>query len=1057
MVNARVAWIAVALIAACAALAGPCFSQSEDATVSGRITDQTGAVVAGVSVQLQSADRGTTQQTITNGSGIYVFSAIHPGVYHITVRKEGFRQVDYVGLTANVQAHIEQNFKLQVGAFSESITVTADTGAVNTTDASVSTVVDQKFVANMPLNGRSFQNLLTLSPGVIQVPGGFVGSSGEISVNGQRAEANSFSVDGVSANTGTSTTVNLATEGFSGSTPGETVLGTTQSLVSIDALQEFRTTTSTYSAEYGRTPGGQFSFSTRSGTNLWHGSLFDFLRNDAMDANNWFNKCGCLGLPLIPRQAERQNDFGGTLGGPVVIPGIYNGQDKTFFFFSYEGLRLLVPQRLEKFPVPDAAIRQLVPAPLQPFLNAFPIPNGGEDGFNDGLAFYNLGYSAPSSLDAFGIRVDHSIGNKVRIFGRYADTPSSGWSYAFPAFKSTEQINIRSVTAGITALVNPRQANELRINFTQNHANFLGESTNYGGAVPFNIGSLLGPDGRPLSLPNAEVAFFISYGPLGGPNFSIEQGRKDKFQYNLTDTYSWSYHTHQLKFGVDWRRLTTSVVPISTGVVGDFFSEASLLNNSADFAANLPAAVLPIEPVYHNFSAFAQDEWKTSRRLSLSMGLRWDVNPAPGNLKGPPPYTVDQITNLATAKLAPAGTPLWRTDWRGFAPRLGLAYQVHQSQSHEIVVRTGIGIFYDTGNINGSQGFVEGVGFASQVSYSGVPFPLTPAQLVLPPPDIAPPYSAQVVAFDPHLRLPYTLQWNVALEQSLGKEQGLTMTYVGSSGQRLLTTFQSFPNFLGNTNFAPFVALNITQNRANSNYNSLQVKYQRRLSHGFQALASYTWSHSIDDATSNFQLFELVRGSSDFDVRHNFQAAVTYDVPGHYSNRFAASTLQGWGLDTRISARSALPVDILGSFTIDPVTQQLLTYHANVVPGQPVYVYGSQYPGGRNINYNAFVPAPPGVDGNAGRNSARGFDAVQADVALQREFPIHDRLHLQFRAEAFNVLNHPAFAGIYNNVSFGPSFFGYASATLNQSLGGLNSLYQTGGPRSLQMMLRIQF
>jgi hypothetical protein len=1048
-------------------VAGIAVCQTETATISGRVTDPSGAAISAADVRVQNVLTGQEIALRTNSSGLYVAAALQPGTYRIIVSNSGFKQIVKTGIVLNVQDNASINFNMQIGSVSETMTVTAGGFNVNTTDASVSTVVDRRFIESMPLNGRSFQDLLTLVPGTAQVASAGGGITGEVTVNGQRTEANYFTVDGVSANTGTSAGYSGGA-GVAGGVPAETTLGTTQSLVSVDALQEFRTNTSTYSAEYGRTPGGQFSFLTRSGTNDWHGSAYDYFRNDAMDANNWFNKCGCLGLPLTPRLAERQNDFGGTLGGPILIPRLYNGKDRTFFFFSYEGLRLVVPQPLFVTYVPDMTVRQQAPPSLQPFLKAFAAPNGGEDGLNDGLAVYNLAYSAPSSVDSFSIRIDQGFGDKLKIFGRYANTPSSQWTFIPAAFKNSTAINSQSLTVGAASIINSTNALELHFNITQNNSIDNSTSTNYGGATPFDIRTVPGPNGQPFSALSSQLYFALDYG-ASPPSWNVGEARNAQRQYNVTANYSWALGTHRLKFGTDWRRLTTLVNAVSTNEEGFFFSEASVLANSTDFALNSPTILIPVEPVYHNFSAFFEDEWKTTRRLSFSLGIRWDVNPAPGNLRGPLPYNVDQVTDLAAAKLAPTGTPLWKTDWRAFAPRVGVAYQVSQSPGHETVLRTGFGLFYDMGNAQGSEGF-NGVGFSSQVSYSAVPFPLTSAQLALPPPSIAPPYNQTVFGFDPNLKLPYTMQWNSAIEQGLGSGQTLTASYVGAGGRKLLGQFDSFPNQLGNPNFAPspFGVLLLTQNRGSSGYNALQVQYRKNLSQGLQMLASYTWSHSIDNASSNLLLFNLLRGSSDFDIRHNFQAALTYDVPGNYSSPVAVALLQHWGVDARISARSALPVDIIGAQTIDPVTRQFLSYNADVVPSQQIYVRSLQAcpatvgvtnappPGGRLINICAFQAAPPGVEGDAGRNSARGFDAVQANLALRRDFPIHERLHLQFRAEAFNIFNHPIFSSINNQLSYGAEFFGYASATLNRQ-GGQNALYQSGGPRSLQIALRLQF
>ena len=1058
---------AITLIVVFVMAAIHCLAQTDAATISGRVADPTGAVVPGAAVQLQSAERGTFQETTTNSSGIYVFPAVQPGVYHITVRKDGFHQVDYVGLTANTQAHIEQNFRLQLGSVTESVTVRADAVNVNTTDGAVSTVIDHKFVESMPLNGRSFQDLLTLAPGVTLVanPGGSAGSGGELTVNGQRTEANYFTVDGVSATVGTSPGNLGSGAGLAGTVPAETVLGTTQSIVSIDALQEFRASTSTYSAEYGRTPGGQFSFTTRSGTNAWHGTAYDYFRNEALDGNNWF--LDQLGQPKLK---ERQNDFGGTLGGPVLIPGLYNGKDKTFFFFSYEGLRLWTPQGVQTSAVPDPTLRKTAPAPLQPILNAYPLPNAGEDGLNDGLGLYTAAVSFPSSIDNISVRLDHNFGDKFKVFGRYADTPNIASTYGL-AIKNGQRSDYWGVTAGATAVITSRQTNDLRFNITQNNATLSFVSTSLGGATPFDVSSLPGPNGKPFPVQGSTLLVSFSFGPssIFFGTFGVEQSGNAQRQYNVTDTHSWAVGRHNLKFGLDWRRLTTRVVPFGIYEFADFNSEASVLTNSPDFA--LASTARAAEPVYTNFSVFAEDEWKMTPRLSLSLGLRWDINPPPHNAAGLSPYTAGPINNLATIKLAPAGTPLWQTDWLGFAPRIGLAYQVHQTPGHETVVRGGFGEFYDMGTARGP-GF-SGIGFSRLMILTGASFPLTSDQLTLPPPSVTPPYTASITAFDPHLRLPYTLQWNVAMEQMLGSNNALTVSYVGSAARRLLTTFQYFPENLGNPNFAGNVCggcLLITKNGATSDYDALQIQFQRRLSHGLQALASYTWSHSIDEASTNFFLAELERGSSDFDVRHNFQMALTYDVPGSYRNGGLSAVLKHWGLDTRILVNSALPVDLIGSSTIDPVINSFSNYHPDAVPGQPVYLYGSQYPGGRIINYNAFSVATDSagnpIEGNSGRNSARGFYAWQLNMALRREFPIHESLRLQFRAEAFNLFNHPNFSNINNFLPSGPcapqtqpplSCFGVAGSTLNNSLGGLSSLYQTGGPRSLQLALKLLF
>src|SRR6266481_1873214 len=403
--------------------------QTETATVSGLVTDRTAAAVSGAEVRLQSVERGTVTTTSTNDAGIYIFPSVQPGQYQISVQKQGFKQIDLLGLIVNLQDHIAQNFRLEVGSIAESVTVEAAGSILNTTDASVSTVVDQAYIKNMPLNGRSFQDLILLTPGVgtqtpqvsVTLSGGpsGLGQTGEVSVNGQRTESNYYTVDGVSANVGAAVGQNMTQGGgASGSIGASTALGTTQALVSVDDLQEFRVQSSTYSAEYGRNPGGQFALETKSGANQWHGTAYDYVRNGFFDANDWFNDYLSVKEPSL-----RQNDFGGTIGGPIRIPAFYNGKDRTFFFVSYEGLRLAQPQAAKVNFVPDATLRTNTPAPLQQVLNAFPIPNGTDDAAN-GIAEFDSSWSNPSSLDSTSVRLDHSVNDRFRAFFRFSDTPS---------------------------------------------------------------------------------------------------------------------------------------------------------------------------------------------------------------------------------------------------------------------------------------------------------------------------------------------------------------------------------------------------------------------------------------------------------------------------------------------------------------------------------------------------------------------------------------------------------------------------------------------------------
>jgi hypothetical protein len=324
-------------------LATAAFGQSPNGTISGLVLDPSGRAIVGADILIVNDATGLSYPGVTNGQGIYAIASLPPGPYRLQVSKVGFKTLIKPDVQLNVQSAVAINFTLPVGALSEIVTVEGGAPLVNTESASVSTVVDRQFAENLPMNGRTFQTLIELAPGVVTAASNLE-DGGQFNINGQRANTNYWTVDGVGANVGIAS-YSIPGNGLSGSLGSFSALGGTNSLVSVDALQEFRILTSTYAAEFGRTPGGQISIVTRSGTNAFHGSAFDYLRNDVLDANDWFGDFAGL-----PKPEERQNDFGGTLSGPIL-------KDRTFFFFSYEGLRLRLPQTLLST-VPDLTARQ---------------------------------------------------------------------------------------------------------------------------------------------------------------------------------------------------------------------------------------------------------------------------------------------------------------------------------------------------------------------------------------------------------------------------------------------------------------------------------------------------------------------------------------------------------------------------------------------------------------------------------------------------------------------------------------------------------------------------
>jgi len=1090
------------------ALAPSAFSQTETATLSGLITDPQGKVVPGVAVEVTNVDTNVSVRHTTNGVGLYVVVGLKPGRYRVSVIKDGFRRIDLTDVVLNVQDVLSRNFQLQLGPVLASITVVADSANVNTTDGTVSTVVDRQFAENIPLNGRSFQSLIQMTPGVVLTANNGI-DTGQFSVNGQRPNANYWMVDGASANIGISASASVGS-GLAGTLGSTSVLGGTNSLVSVDALQEFRIQTSTYAPEFGRTPGGQISIVTRSGTNQFHGTAFDYLRNDALDANDWFN--GFTNNPPLPKPQERQNDFGGTFSGPIL-------KNKTFFFFSYEGLRLRLPQTaLTTVPCDSTCTvfgdaRALAKAELQPYFNAYPRPNGPEDfdpcdPVNDptcpptglrprGSADFNASYSNPGTLDAYSLRVDHKINDRLNLFGRYNYSPSKlsqrgGGSTALSTVSPTTTTT-QTGTLGMTWAISPVVANDFRFNYSSTGASSSFRLDSFGGAVP--LGTLPFPGS--LTAQNALFTFEVITLGLNGTLTAGEAVHNEQSQLNILDSVSMQKGSHSLKFGVDYRRLSPHFGPSAYRQINLFsdIPSADVGTASSDVFSSLPVTFL-----FRNLGVFAQDTWHIVPRLTMTYGLRWDLDHSPSSIRGPKFNAVTgfNLSDLSNLALLPAGTPPYKTKWGNLAPRIGLAYQLSQNERWQTVLRGGFGAFYDlatseAGNI---------VDFASypfgSAAFPVGKFPLSPTDAA--PAPIEPPNASNggaLFAFDPNLESPYTLQWNVAIEQAFGKQQTLSVSYVGAAGRRLIQSATIlFPN--PNLFFARLVT-----NAGSSDYDALQLQYQRRLSRGLQAIASYSWSHSLDtgsagstangsNALSGFNP-KINRGSSDFDVRNAVSIALTYDVPAPKGNAFAKAILRGWSTENIIQARSAPPVDVYYGNFGQLSNGFLLNPRPDVIAGVPLYLYGPQYPGGKAVNgivgavvggcrdgsqsIGPFCPPPidPGTglpigQGNLSRNALRSFGSAQWDFAVHREFGIHESLKLQFRAELFNVLNHPNFgppSGDLGSPLAPNPQFGQSTQMLGRSLngrnsegtgsGGFNPLYQLGGPRSIQFGLKLSF
>jgi hypothetical protein len=1010
------------------------------------------------------------RHALTGGEGAFVVPLLPPGRYTLTAQRDGFATLEVRNITLNVGDRQALRIRLRVGEVGESVTVVdaVSPGVERSASSSVSTVVNRKFVENLPLNGRSFQSLFELAPGAVLTRTSF-NEQGQFSVNGQRANANYFTVDGVSANVGVSAGMSPG-QAAAGGLPALTVLGGANNLVSLDALEEFRLMTSSYAPEFGRTPGAQVAIATRSGTNELHGSAFEYFRGGALDANDWFANSRGLARPAI-----RQHDFGATLGGPFK-------RNRAFFFASYEGMRLRQPQ-YALTDVPSLTSRAAAPAQVRPLLRAFPVPNGADLG--NGFSEFAASYTDPSRFDAASLRLDLVAGGWLTLFARYANAPSrtsqrGGVGSPGQTGQSLNTVNrtaldTQTLTAGATAALSPRVTGDLRFNWSRARGETELLLDDFGGATPPDPSLLFPTFARPDS-----SGFQVTL--RGGLNAGFGTGKNvDNLQrqLNLVGNVSFVHSGHELKAGFDYRRLAPVYGPLNyaqTVIFGDAATNgvSAAANTGRAFQVKVTADAEPREPLFTNFSVYAQDAARVTSYLTIVYGLRWELNPPPAERNGNDPAVFQGFDNgggfilgstgtggIATGfiTLAPHGTPLWRTTFYNFAPRVGAAYLL--SPEHGTTLRGGLGIFYDLGTGQAAQAFGSIFPYARERLLSNVPFPLDPAQAAPPPLGLDPPYGT-IYAFAPRLSLPLTVQWSAALEQPLGVGQTLSVSYVGAAGRRLLrqtAVLRPSPNFS---------VVRLVSNTSLSDYDALQAVYARRLSKGLQAHVAYTWSHSIDDDSDDSASGLLIvgsfntrteRGPSTFDVRHSLSGAFSYDLPGPVRPGASAALLRNWSLDAILRARTATPINIIqttGVFTGDLVE----ALRPDLVGGVPINLEDPRAPGGRRLNPEAFR-AVVGRQGSLGRNALRGFGLSQLDIAVRRQFVVGETARLQVRAEFFNVFNHPNFGAPVGDLN--SRLFGQSVQTLARSLGtggvngGLSPLYQVGGPRSVQLALRFSF
>ena len=642
----------------------------ETATLVGFVWDSSSALVPDAQIIAVNDETGFRRQVDTGPEGSYHFAWLNPGHYKMTVRRDGFRTLVQYGVTLGAAQSARLDFHLQIGNVEEQVIVTDEPPLLNTSDASVSTLVGRNWVDKLPLAGRNLLTLLELAPGSIITPA-TGGEAGQFSVNGQRPNTNYFTIDGVSANTGANGG-GLPAQMPGGSLPNMTAFGSFHDLISVESLDEFRVQTSTAAPEHGRSPGGDVQLSSRSGSNDFHGTIFDVLGNEVLDANDWFrNAAGSPRLPL------RLQDFGASLGGPV-------RRNRTFFFLSYEGLRVKQPLTWEST-VPSLAVRASAPAPVQPVLNAFPAPNGPD--LNAGIARWTAGSSRPSSFDGGSIRIDHALTRNLLLFGRYSQTPSATQSGSSQI--NSVDIHSASLTLGLNAVLSTSSTNEFRLNRTATSGASVWQTTTDQPVGCYADALLLGPD--------APCASFYRFAINGvGELDAGVNSQNSQQQWNAVNSFQIRRGRHQLRVGIDYRRLALERLAPQTSVTVVANDLTSLLNYH--FAVNVSQALQPRSSIT-DVSSYAEDTWQVSSKLTVSGGLRWEFEPAPlvpapSSVYFAPPYQPTQ------------DIPIWRTAASHFGAQAGLTLRL--TPDGKTVLRSGFGLYVQpdfgavTDGINGA-------------------------------------------------------------------------------------------------------------------------------------------------------------------------------------------------------------------------------------------------------------------------------------------------------------------------------------------------------------------
>lgn len=1070
---------------------GQLHAQVDTATIVGTIQDSSGAVVPGASVTATEVNTNIKTSTRADASGNYAITSLKIGTYSVAVEAQGFKTETRGGVLLQVQDRARIDFTLQVGSQSEVVNIDASAAVVETETSSLGDVVTSQQVSDLPLNGRDFTQLATLTTGVIKITessGNINGATsqsngnagGAFAVNGTRGNLNNFMLDGIDNNSNDNAGNVLQTN--------------------VDAIQEFKIQTSGYSAEFGRSGGAVINATIKSGTNQFHGTAFDFLRNDVLDARNFFEPAG-------PKAPFRQNQYGGTLGGPIL-------RNKTFFFVDYQGTRAgtstpdisTVPTAAEiagnfngvatiydpnstqivngnvvRTPFPNNTIPAQYMDPIsRAIAQLYPAPNVPGALHNN----YVINAAGNEQIHQADVRGDHTLSARQTLFARFSlsqvnrfvQPPLPGLADGGNYGTGNYIFDTRGAAVGYTFTISPTMVNEYRMGF--NRAHYVDNKPSYGQNYP---PSDLAVPGVPNNATINGLTLFQpnGYKRLGEPGYTPTTSTSQEFQYG--DTLSIVHGKHLIKVGAQLRWSQFNLFQIgqprgSFSFSGQFTADSPSSgdgtgNGLADMLLGLPNfATISTLTYFGNrqqtYGGFFQDDYKLSPKLTLNLGIRYDYTT-------PIKEAHNQQANFdfATGQLIAAGTNgasagLVNTDKDDFSPRIGLAWNVFK----DTVVRAAYGRFFSYQEIRTGDPLqlAYNLPFFYQPAFSsdgvtpvltvkkGFP-PLNPSQAV----DASVTISGSGVGS--RLHAPVLDEWNFNIQHQLPSNILLEVAYVGSKSTHLQTLLdpnqdptpgpgdiqarRPYPQYSGFTDIV---------DRGNSTFHALELKVEKRLSHGLMFLSSFTYSKSINDQPEiccnspwpqNSYNVASEKGLSDFDQRFRWVTSFDYQLPVGKGQRFLNSSraadliLGGWHLGGIFTWHTGFYFSPAMGYDPSNTGSQGLTRTDRVCDGN--------LPSGQRtvdlwFNPNCF-PLPSGYAfGNSGKNVLIGPGQVNGDMSLRKVFTITERARTEFRAEFFNAFNHPNFAQPDNYITDGPGATGTITSTA-----GVN--------RQIQLALKVLF